>query len=67
MSASQPSCPICESPVAPRADNEAFPFCSNRCKRQDLGKWLGGEYSVAGRQASPHEIADEVRRGSSDN
>jgi endogenous inhibitor of DNA gyrase (YacG/DUF329 family) len=24
------------------------PFCSERCKMADLGRWLGGEYRVAG-------------------
>jgi hypothetical protein len=34
--------------VAPRASNRAFPFCSDRCRLLDLGKWLGGEYRVPG-------------------
>ena len=57
---SAPQCPICEEEVAPLEDNPTFPFCSTRCKNEDLGKWFGGEYSVAGRPASPHEIAREV-------
>ena len=61
-----PKCPICEKPVELRPKNKAFPFCSPRCKQEDLGKWLGGEYSVKGRPASPHEIADELRRGGND-
>ena len=58
--ASQPSCPICDADVAPLDDNESFPFCSKRCKNEDLGKWLGGNYVVAGRPANPHEIAEHV-------
>ncbi len=42
------SCPICGKPVAPRDANPAFPFCSDRCKLVDLGKWLGEEYRVPG-------------------
>ncbi len=53
-------CSICEGPVAARSENDAFPFCSKRCKQRDLGKWLGGNYVVAGRPANPHEIASEV-------
>jgi uncharacterized protein len=34
--------------VPPRPANGAFPFCSDRCKLLDLGKWLGGEYRVPG-------------------
>lgn len=59
------TCPICDDDVAPRDENDAFPFCSKRCKQEDLGKWLGGNYVFAGRPANPHEIADEVR-GDSD-
>ena len=41
-----PSCPICRKPSAPRAANAAFPFCSDRCRLLDLGKWLVGDYRV---------------------
>jgi endogenous inhibitor of DNA gyrase (YacG/DUF329 family) len=44
-------CPICKQPVAPRAGNRAFPFCSDRCRLLDLGKWLGGDYRVPGERA----------------
>jgi endogenous inhibitor of DNA gyrase (YacG/DUF329 family) len=37
--------------VAPRAVNRAFPFCSDRCRLLDLGKWLGGDYRVPGERA----------------
>jgi endogenous inhibitor of DNA gyrase (YacG/DUF329 family) len=37
--------------VAPRAANRAFPFCSDRCRLVDLGKWLGEEYRIAGPRA----------------
>jgi len=36
--------------------NEAFPFCSPRCRLIDLGKWLGGDYRVPGK---PEENEDE--------
>ena len=39
-------CPICEEPVKPRGENEAFPFCSDRCKMVDLGKWMSEDYRV---------------------
>jgi len=48
-------CPICKKDVAPRAENPAFPFCSDRCKLIDLGKWLGGDYRVPAR---PEEDED---------
>ena len=42
---------MCKKPVAPRAANRAYPFCSDRCKLLDLGKWLGEEYRVPGPRA----------------
>ena len=39
-------CPICGATI-PREEgsvNRVFPFCSERCKLADLGKWLSGEY-----------------------
>ncbi|HVE86545.1 MAG TPA: DNA gyrase inhibitor YacG [Myxococcales bacterium] len=52
-------CPVCGKPAAARAANPAFPFCSERCKRVDLGKWLGEEYRVAVK--SPEEDEDGGR------
>ncbi|HSN91656.1 MAG TPA: DNA gyrase inhibitor YacG [Anaeromyxobacteraceae bacterium] len=42
------ACPTCRRPAAPRAENPAFPFCSERCRLVDLGKWLGEEYRIPG-------------------
>lgn len=39
-------CPICKEGVAPRTDNKAWPFCSNRCRMIDLSKWINEEYRV---------------------
>jgi endogenous inhibitor of DNA gyrase (YacG/DUF329 family) len=44
-------CIICKKPVAPRAENPAFPFCSARCKQVDLGKWLNEEYRLPAEEA----------------
>jgi len=40
-------CPICKRKVEPRPANRFFPFCSERCKMIDLGKWLGEEYRLS--------------------
>jgi endogenous inhibitor of DNA gyrase (YacG/DUF329 family) len=45
-------CPICKRPlVEPPANADVpapkhFPFCSERCKLIDLGRWLDGKYQV---------------------
>ncbi len=40
------ACPTCKKPSAPRAENKAFPFCSERCRLIDLGDWLSESYRV---------------------
>jgi endogenous inhibitor of DNA gyrase (YacG/DUF329 family) len=54
-------CPICHKPAAPRAENAAYPFCSQRCRLVDLGRWLGEEYRVPDRQVDERE--DELPAG----
>lgn len=41
-------CPICRKPAAARIEGEKspFPFCSERCKLIDLGRWLDGSYQI---------------------
>jgi len=46
-------CPICKKPVAKAAED--FPFCSERCRLIDLGKWASGQYVVS----SPVQDGDE--------
>jgi hypothetical protein len=50
-------CPICKKNVAdldnPDSPNRFFPFCSERCKLIDLGRWLGERYRI------PIKPADE--------
>ena len=42
-------CPICDKPDPMGEDNPWRPFCSERCKLIDLGRWLGGDYAIPGR------------------
>ena len=51
-----PRCPICRVEVGLRSENLNFPFCSPRCKRIDLGRWLGEEYTIpsAGEEGPPN-------------
>lgn len=42
-------CPICKKEVAEPGGSAApatFPFCSERCKDVDLGRWLDGKYQI---------------------
>jgi len=45
-----PPCPSCgRGPVDPRWR----PFCSERCKLVDLGRWLSGAYRIPDRETEP--------------
>jgi uncharacterized protein len=37
-------CPICKKPVLDAPANRTYPFCGERCKLIDLGRWLDGKY-----------------------
>ncbi len=42
-------CPICKKPVVePPADQPlgVFPFCSDRCRTIDLGRWADEKYQI---------------------
>jgi len=47
-------CPICKKPA--KAADADFPFCSERCRLIDLGKWATGAYVIS----SPVDDADEA-------
>lgn len=38
-------CPTCRTLVT--AGEEHFPFCSDRCRLIDLGKWASGGYVIS--------------------
>lgn len=42
-------CPTCQKPVAWTAANPFRPFCSERCKKIDLGAWAAGDYVIPGK------------------
>jgi len=53
------NCPLCGKPAEWSPANPYRPFCSERCKRLDLGAWASGEYRIAG-------AADESEPGAAD-
>jgi endogenous inhibitor of DNA gyrase (YacG/DUF329 family) len=49
-------CPTCKKRV--KRTNPDFPFCSERCRLLDLGKWASGAYVIS----SPlHDTSDAVQ------
>jgi uncharacterized protein len=50
-------CPICKKPVK-RADAD-FPFCSERCRTIDLGKWASGGYVISSPVTDAEELIQE--------
>ncbi len=50
-------CPTCRTIVL--AGSEDFPFCSNRCRGIDLGKWASGGYVISSPIHDP-ELIDEL-------
>ena len=53
-------CPICSRPYAigGLADLPTFPFCSERCRLVDLGRWVDGKYAIPG-----PDVADPSQQG----
>lgn len=52
-------CPTCRKVVL--AENENFPFCSDRCRILDLGKWASGDYKVSSPIQDP-DLLEELAR-----
>jgi endogenous inhibitor of DNA gyrase (YacG/DUF329 family) len=52
-------CPICEKRFD-AAQSAAMPFCSERCRQIDLGRWLREAYSVPVERNPDEAEADEV-------
>ena len=49
-------CPTCGMLV--RATDEDFPFCSDRCRKIDLGKWASGAYKISSPVLDPEVLED---------
>jgi endogenous inhibitor of DNA gyrase (YacG/DUF329 family) len=51
-------CPICKKPA--KSTDAEFPFCSDRCRVIDLGKWASGGYVIS----SPvTDTSDSIEEG----
>jgi uncharacterized protein len=52
-------CPICQKQFS-SDESPAMPFCSERCRLLDLGRWLDERYGLEeDPEAKPDEPADE--------
>ena len=49
-------CPTCGMLVQP-TDGD-FPFCSDRCRKIDLGKWAMGVYKISSPVLDPEVLED---------
>ena len=49
-------CPTCGQLVQPK--DEDFPFCSDRCRLIDLGKWATGAYKISSPIVDPDVLED---------
>jgi endogenous inhibitor of DNA gyrase (YacG/DUF329 family) len=50
-------CPICKKAV--KNGDTDFPFCSDRCRSIDLGKWASNEYVIPSAGADAEEGIQE--------
>ncbi len=55
-------CPTCGMLV--RKEDEDFPFCSDRCRKIDLGKWAMGVYKISSPVLDPEVLEDLGGSGS---
>lgn len=57
--ARQVKCPACGGPSLYAPENRWRPFCSERCRRIDLGAWASERYRVAG-TPGPADLPPEL-------
>ncbi|RIK82278.1 MAG: DNA gyrase inhibitor YacG [Planctomycetota bacterium] len=54
-------CPTCERQFEPD-QSAALPFCSERCRSIDLGRWLGEDYALPDPRSLDEEQVEEPAR-----
>ena len=66
-------CPVCrkvmdETTQQNSRENGFYPFCCNRCRMLDLGKWFDGDYRIPVeiRPEEAEDIREETAKGASD-
>ncbi len=57
------NCPICRKETV--WENNPFrPFCSERCRLVDLGKWASGDYRIPGKKTDAVSQEDDEKNTS---
>lgn len=56
-------CPTCHQATAALGVNRSFPFCSERCRMLDLGRWFDEQYRVPGERAGDGAAGPEPGEG----
>ncbi len=54
------NCPTCKAIVTVK--DEEFPFCSERCRTIDLGKWASGAYRISSPILDP-DVLERIAEG----
>ena len=52
-------CPICDQPFDSE-HSDSLPFCSARCKRIDLARWLDERYSMPIERPEENDDQDAI-------
>lgn len=55
-------CPTCRQEL-PEGRSAFRPFCSERCKLVDLGRWLDGSYAIPGEPVGDDELEADLQPG----
>jgi uncharacterized protein len=53
-------CPTCKNRVGTKDPD--FPFCSDRCRKIDLGKWASGGYRISSPILDP-DVLERIADG----
>jgi endogenous inhibitor of DNA gyrase (YacG/DUF329 family) len=59
-------CPTCSKRIE-WGDNPFRPFCSERCKLIDLGRWVSEEYRVPGKTVTTEQSPEEEETSETSN
>ena len=54
-------CPVCKKETT-WIDNPFRPFCSERCRLIDLGKWASGDYRISGEKRDLPEVEGDEKK-----